>query len=92
VCVCVCQLRRLRGKVSVVAIVGMYRSGKSYLMNHLMGRDNAFPVSDAGDVAVAAASLALSCCALPSCSEARVRGALRRHTVSCLLFCRVDSC
>jgi hypothetical protein len=42
--VTVSQLRNLRGKIAVVAMVGLYRTGKSYLLNQLAGRDNAFQV------------------------------------------------
>ena len=38
------QLRSLKGKVAVVAMVGMYRTGKSYLLNQLAGRESAFNV------------------------------------------------
>ena len=38
------QLRSLKGKVAVVAMVGMYRTGKSYLLNQIAGRDSAFQV------------------------------------------------
>ena len=37
-------LKTLSGKVAVVAIAGVYRTGKSYLLNQLMGRPNGFTV------------------------------------------------
>jgi hypothetical protein len=37
-------LKTLTGKVAVVAIAGVYRTGKSYLLNQLMGRPNGFTV------------------------------------------------
>lgn len=32
------ELKMLTGELVVVAITGMYRTGKSYLMNKIMGR------------------------------------------------------
>ena len=37
-------LKTLTGKVAVVAIAGVYRTRKSYLLNQLMGRPNGFTV------------------------------------------------
>nr|XP_003479199.1 guanylate-binding protein 6 isoform X1 [Cavia porcellus] len=37
-------LGRISNPVVVVAIVGLYRTGKSYLMNHLAGRNSGFPL------------------------------------------------
>ena len=37
-------LRTLHGRVAVVAIAGIYRTGKSYLLNQLMGKSSAFAV------------------------------------------------
>lgn len=40
----IAYLKTLTGKVAVVAIAGVYRTGKSYLLNQLMGRPNGFTV------------------------------------------------
>lgn len=37
----VAYLRQLKGNLAVVAIAGLYRTGKSYLLNLLLGRDRA---------------------------------------------------
>lgn len=42
--VAVKYLHSLKGKIAVVAIAGMYRTGKSYLLNALMGKGAGFTV------------------------------------------------
>nr|XP_037860654.1 guanylate-binding protein 6-like [Chlorocebus sabaeus] len=37
-------LEKISQPVVVVAIVGLYRTGKSYLMNHLAGQNHGFPL------------------------------------------------
>lgn len=38
------QLRKLRGPVAMVAVVGKFHSGKSFLMNQLMGKSTGFGI------------------------------------------------
>ncbi|KAF3819652.1 hypothetical protein GH733_015161, partial [Mirounga leonina] len=40
-------LERISQPVVVVAIIGLYRAGKSYLMNHLAGQNRGFPLGSA---------------------------------------------
>ncbi|KAG7394431.1 hypothetical protein PHYBOEH_005201 [Phytophthora boehmeriae] len=41
-------LQQIRGDIAVVAIAGLYRTGKSYLLNLLLGRDRAEEMFDVG--------------------------------------------
>lgn len=34
----------MKGKIAVVAIAGLYRTGKSYLLNRILGKQKAFEV------------------------------------------------
>ncbi|KAG2529524.1 hypothetical protein BBO99_00002368 [Phytophthora kernoviae] len=44
----VTYLQQIRGDIAVVAIAGLYRTGKSYLLNLLLGRDRAEEMFDVG--------------------------------------------
>ncbi|KAG7390671.1 hypothetical protein PHYPSEUDO_007133 [Phytophthora pseudosyringae] len=44
----VSYLQQIRGDVAVVAIAGLYRTGKSYLLNLLLGRDQESDMFDVG--------------------------------------------
>ncbi|RLN93015.1 hypothetical protein BBJ28_00012595 [Nothophytophthora sp. Chile5] len=44
----VAYLQQIRGDIAVVAIAGLYRTGKSYLLNLLLGRDRAEEMFDVG--------------------------------------------
>ena len=40
----VAALRKFEGKIAVVAVVGLYRTGKSYLVNRMIGNQHGFTV------------------------------------------------
>ena len=42
----VAMLKKLKGNIGVVAIAGLYRTGKSYLLNRLLGRQSGFDVGN----------------------------------------------
>lgn len=42
----IAYLKTLTGKIAVVSIAGIYRTGKSYLLNQLMGKSGAFGVGN----------------------------------------------
>ncbi|EEY63533.1 guanylate-binding protein, putative [Phytophthora infestans T30-4] len=42
-------LQQIRGDIAVVAIAGLYRTGKSYLLNLLLGRDQESEMFDVGN-------------------------------------------
>ncbi|KAG1713056.1 hypothetical protein DVH05_000783 [Phytophthora capsici] len=44
----VTYLQQIRGDIAVVAIAGLYRTGKSYLLNLLLGRDQESEMFDVG--------------------------------------------
>lgn len=44
----VAYLQQIRGDIAVVAIAGLYRTGKSYLLNLLLGRDQESEMFDVG--------------------------------------------
>uniref|UniRef100_H3GES9 GB1/RHD3-type G domain-containing protein n=1 Tax=Phytophthora ramorum TaxID=164328 RepID=H3GES9_PHYRM len=44
----VAYLQEIRGDIAVVAIAGLYRTGKSYLLNLLLGRDQESDMFDVG--------------------------------------------
>ncbi|KAL3670163.1 hypothetical protein V7S43_004478 [Phytophthora oleae] len=44
----VSYLQQIRGDIAVVAIAGLYRTGKSYLLNLLLGRDQESEMFDVG--------------------------------------------
>ncbi|KAK1941226.1 Guanylate-binding protein 4 [Phytophthora citrophthora] len=46
--VAVTYLQQIRGDIAVVAIAGLYRTGKSYLLNLLLGRDQESEMFDVG--------------------------------------------
>jgi len=45
-------LGKINSKLTIVAIVGKYRTGKSYLMNRLFNRQTGFPLGGAVEVSI----------------------------------------